>query len=299
MADWGSRATVAQALRPFPQYNGINTLSGGGDHSGHSTYHAAIARIEKRFSNGLTFSSSYVFSKILTDADSYWPGTNGGEAFRSFEGNAAADHYNRGLEKSISSYDVTHNFKLGLSYELPFGKGKPMLAHGVASAILGNWRVSATNYYGSGQPLGIGTTYSLPIFAGRQVPYVSSNTGWRAPYSGQFDPSVDNFFVPYGSGPFPAQGAGTPYNGIGNVSRYNPKIRQFPNYNENFSLAKTFPIREQLRLDFRAEFFNAFNRVRFGNGVQVIQDPNFGHLTSNTDILNTPRQIQFALKLYF
>ena len=42
IASWGGSATVRQALRPYPQYNGIDTYSGGGDHSGHSTYHAAF-----------------------------------------------------------------------------------------------------------------------------------------------------------------------------------------------------------------------------------------------------------------
>src|SRR5262249_50958259 len=62
--------TVAQALRPFPQYTTIDTWSGAGDHSGHSTYHALILKLDKRFARGLTFTTSYVFSKLLTDADS-------------------------------------------------------------------------------------------------------------------------------------------------------------------------------------------------------------------------------------
>jgi hypothetical protein len=288
---WGSRATVAQALRPFPQYSGIDTRSGGGDHSGHSTYHAGIIRLEKRYSNGLNFQTSYVFSKILTDADSYW-------SVSDFP--AAADQYNRRLEKSIGAFDVTHNFKLGIVYELPFGKGKPMLDHGVAAVALGGWRVSSIHFYSSGAPIGLGTTYSLPIFAGRSVPYITSYDGWRAPTKGgSFDPSVDNFLVPSQSGPFPAQGTGTPLNGIGNSTRFNPRVRQFPNYNENISVAKSFPIHEQVRLDFRAEAFNAFNRVRFGTGSTTLQNQNFGHLTSNGDLLNTPRQLQLALKLYF
>ena len=69
---WGSRATVAQALRPFPQYTYIDTYAGQGDHSGHSTYHALIIKFNKRVSAGLTFQASYVFSKILTDSDTAW-----------------------------------------------------------------------------------------------------------------------------------------------------------------------------------------------------------------------------------
>src|SRR6266446_5141537 len=149
------RATVAQALRPFPQYNTIDTASGGGDHSGHSTYHAAIFRLEQRYNNGLQFQTSYVFSKILTDADSYWQASDFPRA---------ADHFNRGLDKSIGAYDVTHNFKLGLVYEVPFGKGKSMLNHGVGAAVFGNWRLSAITFYASGQPVSLGSSYSLPIF---------------------------------------------------------------------------------------------------------------------------------------
>jgi hypothetical protein len=285
---WGSRATVAQALRPFPQYATIDTAAGGGDHSGHSTYHAGIVKLERRMASGFTLQTSYVFSKLLTDSDSYWPGS------------AAADFYNRGLEKSIGQYDVTHNFKLSAVYDLPIGKGKPFLNKGVGAYVLGGWRLSAIGFYSSGQPIGVTTSYSLPIFNGRTPAYVTSYDGWRAQTkSGSFDPQVDNFFVPYGSGPFPLQGTNTPLNGLGNETRYNPKVRQFPNLNENLSLAKTFQIREKLRLDFRAEAFNVFNRVRFGTGSTQLQSTTFGHLTSNGDLLNTPRQMQFAAKLYF
>jgi len=75
--------------------------------------------------------------------------------------------------------------------------------------------------------------------------------------------------------------------------------RQFPNYNGNLSISRAFPIRESKRLKFRAEAFNIFNRVRFGTGSVSLQDQNFGHLTSSADQLNTPRQLQLALKLYF
>ena len=294
-AFWKNSATVKQALRPFPQYNGIDTFSGGGDHSGHSTYHAAIFRFEKRYQKGLTFQTSYVFSKILTDSDSYWGS------------GSAQDFYNRGLEKSIGQFDVSHNYKLGLVYDLPFGKGKSYLTSGLVGYVVGNWRLSTTNYYSSGQPIGLSTSYSLPLFGGGVRPYVTSYEGWRAPLKGDhFDPAVDNFFVPYqtpGStgytGPFPFQGLGTQYNSFGNTTRYNPKVRQFSNLNENVSVARTFPIKEAIRLEFRAEAFNVFNRVRFGTGSNQLQSTSFGKLTGSNDLLNTPRQMQFALKLYF
>ena len=300
LALWGSRGTVKQALRPFPQYTVIQTYEGEGDHSGHSTYHAAIVRLEKRYSHGLTLQASYVFSKLLTDADSYWgngsAGTGGAGCC------LAADQYNRRLEKSIGQFDVTHDFKTGFVYDLPFGRGRQYLTHGIGSWILGNWGVNGILIYASGQPVAITSSYVLPLYpsSGRSTPYVTSYTGWQPQWkNGSFDPSVDNFFVPYGSGPFPMQGQNTPYDGFGNATRYNPKVRQFPFLNENMSVARAFPIRESMRLEFRAEAFNVFNRTRFGTGNTQLQSTNFGHLTSSADLLNTPRQLQLALKLYF
>src|SRR5579885_27042 len=281
-APYLSTHTVAQSLRPYPQFTGIDTASGGGDHSGHSSYHAAMIRLEKRYGNGLILQTSYVFSKILTDTDNYWPGS------------AALDQYNRRLEKSIGQFDTTHNFKLGWVYELPFGKGKRFLNSGVAAAVLGNWRVSSLHYYASGLPVSLATTVNFPVFNGRNAPTISTYDGWRGPVAGgSFDPQTDRFFQPASFfGPQPTDRPG-------NETRYNPKLRQFPNFNENFSLGKTIPIKEQIRMDFRAEAFNVFNRVRFGTGPTTLQDPNLGKLTGAGDLLNTPRQMQFALKLYF
>jgi len=302
----GFKGTVKQALRPFPQYSYIDTFAGQGDHSGHSTYHAGIIRLEKRYSGGLTLQTSYVFSKLLTDADSYWGNAtvSGGNGCC-----VAADQFNRRLEKSVGQFDVTHSFKAGFVYDLPFGKGRSYLTHGPAAWILGNWGVNGLLLYSSGQPVGITSSYILPLYGnanGRSTPYISSANGWQPNFNGKFDPTIGNFFVPYCNnaastctGPFPTQGSGTSLNGFGNNSRYNPKVRQFPNLNENLSVARGFPIREAIRLEFRAEAFNVFNRTRFGTGPVSLQDTNFGHLTSSADLLNTPRQLQLALKLYF
>ncbi|MCL5744100.1 MAG: hypothetical protein M1541_09270, partial [Acidobacteria bacterium] len=84
-----SPVSVAQALRPFPQFRDINTSSGAGDKSGHSSYHALVLKLDKRYSQGVTLQGSYVFSKLLSDADRYQPD------------NSTLDNYNRRLEKSI------------------------------------------------------------------------------------------------------------------------------------------------------------------------------------------------------
>jgi hypothetical protein len=281
--DWAGGATLSRALRPFPQYAGIDTYAGGGDHSGHSSYHAGIIRLDKRYSRGLTLQTSYVFSKLLTDSDSYWGS------------GVAIDQYNRKLEKSIGQFDLTHNFKLGLIYELPFGRGKAYLNHGLGAVLLGGWRFSSIHYYSSGQPLSVSTSTGVQgLFVNNNRATISTYDGWRgATQGGGFDPGVDRFVQPASF--FPVQAN----NVFGNATRYNPKFRQFPNLNENISLGKSFAFTERVRMDFRAEAFNAFNRVRFGTGSLTIQDQTFGKLSSSSDLLNTPRQLQLGLKLYF
>src|ERR1035438_5128624 len=193
---------------------------------------------------------------------------------------------------------------------MPFGKGQKYLSQGPAAWIVGNWRISSINLYAGGTPVQVTTSNTLPIYApgdsgSTRVPaYVTSYDGWQPSYSGKFDPSVNNFFVPYCStaacsGPFPNQGSGTALNSLGNETRYNPKLRLFNNLNENISLTRTFPMREKMGVEFRVEAFNVFNRVRFGTGSTQLQSQTFGVLTGSGSQINTPRHLQLALKFYF
>jgi hypothetical protein len=281
-APWaGFNGSVAQALRPFPQFQNIDTWSGAGDKSGHSSYHAAVIKIDKRYSSGLTLNGSYVFSKTLTDADSY------------DADNRAADHYNRRLEKSIGQYDVPHNFKFSYVYELPFGRGKSWLNSGVSAVLLGGWRLSGTHYYYTGTPLPLTNSTAFGLFSGRSPAHITSYEGWVADHDEPDWLGGDRYFNnPEAFAPASIQDV----NRLGNATRFNPKARYPWSLEENFSLAKQFQFTESTRLDFRWEVFNAFNRSRFNPGSTNIQDLNFGRVTST---LNDPRRMQFALKLYW
>jgi outer membrane receptor protein involved in Fe transport len=279
--------TVAQALRPYPQYQTIATAAvgtggiggGNGDKSGHSNYQGLVIKTTRRFSDGLTFQWSYTLSKLLTDSDSYYTGSQ------------AEDQYNRRLEKSIGQFDQTHSLKLNTLYELPVGKGKRLLSSGgLASRLLGGWRLGGVQSYSSGFPLAVSRNNPLPIFNGTTRPLISSYTGWRAPIAGsKFDPNVDKYL---NLAAFPAQPAAL----FGNETRYNPKLRSRPLFNENVSLAKSFSITESKRIDFRAEAFNLFNRTQFGNPNLNLNSSTFGVISSQA---NMPRQMQVALKLYW
>ena len=270
--------SVAQALRPFPQYLTVDTSQSGGDKSGHSNYQAAVLKLNRRFSGGLTMQWSYTFSKLLTDSDTYY--ANAG---------FAEDQGNRRLEKSIGAYDQTHSFRLSTLYELPFGKGRRWLAKGgITNEVLGGWRLSAIQVYASGYPIGVTRNAPLPIFNGVNRPYITTYN-WESTWSGSFDPAIDHYL---NAAAFPAQ----PNYLLGNATRFNPLVRGFPNLNENISLGKSFAITERFRLDFRAEAFNLLNRVVFSNPQTNLNSSSFGLVTGQS---NSGRQMQLALKLYW
>ncbi len=272
--------TANQALRPYPQYTNIATGAQNGDKSGHSSYHAMVMKFDRRFSKDLTLQWSYVFSKLITDSDSYFANSE----------TAAQDHYYRRSEKSIGQFDQTHVVKFSTLYNLPFGKGGKWLTNGFISHVVGGWRLAAIQVYSSGFPLELTRNNPLPIFNGITRPTVSTYEGWRgAEGAGGFDPNRDRFLQP-------ASFFGTQPADFGNITRHNPKVRTFADKTENVSIAKTFNITEKLRLDFRAEAFNLFNRVIFGTGSTNLNAGTFGQVQNQA---NAPRQMQGGLKLYW
>ncbi len=275
----GFTGTVAQALRPFPQYQQIVTGSQNGDKSGHSTYHAFVLKADRRFAKGATFQWNYLFSKLLTDSDTYFANS----------ATAAMDQDNRRIEKSIGQFDQTHTLKFSTIFDLPFGKGQRWANNGWLSQVVGGWRVAGIQVYSSGTPIGISRNNPLPTFNGQTRPFVTSDEGWRGTIAGdKFDPAVDRFL---NRAAFPTQAAT-----FGNATRFNPKVRSFWGQNENVSLAKTFNMGERLRLDLRGEAFNLFNRTIFGTGSSNLDAATFGLVTNQA---NTPRQMQVGLKLYW
>jgi hypothetical protein len=237
--------------------------------------------MDRRFSKGLTLQWNYVLSKLITDSDTYFANS----------AVAAQDHYNRRLEKSIGQFDQTHIFKFATLYDLPFGKGQRYATGGILSHLVGGWRISAIQVYGSGQPIALARNNPLPIFNAITRPLVDTYQDWRAPIAGEkFDPNVDRFLKAKAA--FPTQPAAA----FGNATRYNPKVRAFWGRSENVSLAKSFKFTESVRVDFRAEAFNIFNRTIFGTGSTNLDAGNFGIVTNQT---NDPRQMQMALKVYW
>ena len=268
--------SVAQSLRPYPQYGTINTTNSGGDKTGESMYHAGVLKLTQRMSAGFLFQGSYTYSRLMTNADVF-SGSTG-----------SMDTEQPELEYSLGRLDQPHTIKLNTVYELPWGEGRRWLNDGVASKVLGGWRIAAVQSYSSGLPMRVTTSATpLPIFNGSNRPNVTGQD-WRGPIAGdEFNPRVDRYL---NRAAFSA-----PVAQLGDAPRVNGDVRRPWNMTENMSLAKTVSMPNQVRLDIRIEAFNVFNRVIWGEPEQNFNSANFGLITT----ANAPRQMQIGLKLYW
>jgi outer membrane receptor protein involved in Fe transport len=260
-----------QSLRPFPQFTAVTLDS---PNLGSSTYHAFLLRVERRYANGLQFLMNYTFSKMLDNVNALTD--LGGEP-------GYQDYYNRGLDKSISSLDVTHNVSGSVVWDLPWGPGRRWMSSGALGRVVGGWEVSTLVTVRSGPAYGVTTqTNTCQCFsAGPQRANILSNPDLPA---GQR--SVQKWFD---TAAF-AQPATYMF---GNAAR---AVGRSPGASTiNLALMKNFQPVDRLRVQLRGEFFNAFNHANFGNPASTFGGPGFGTITSAADA----RVVQIGLKIYF
>jgi len=290
---WGPGGQVQQALRPFPQYGFIATdccLQ----NVGMSSYEALLVSVNRRFRDGLNLQASYTWSKTLTDADSALPGINGGVGQ---EQNPSNLHQ----EKALSSQDIPRTLVLSWIYQLPFGQGRKWLNNGFAGRVLGGWDLGAVQRYMSGEPISFRCASGIPgwdncIYFTR----VAGQSFKSAAYaSGSLN--LANGDVMFNRGAFTDLNLESIRNGapftFGNIPRVTGEVRNWPYYNEDFSVTKNVPIRERLSLSLRFELLNVFNRHVFGiPDTQPNDGSNFGRPTFTID---TPRNVQIFGRLTF
>jgi hypothetical protein len=167
------------------------------------------------------------------------------------------------------------------SYDLPFGKGRRYLTSGVGRYIIGNWNVATYAYAQSGFPLGvIDSAYANYLFAGTPRPDVASNN-WLSPAAGttSFDPSKGTWLI---TSPFVRRTnpASEPF---GNAPRYSGNARSPRTVRQNFSIARSFPVREKASLDLRIEIFDAWNNKTWALPTSLdLSNSQFGVITSAT-----------------
>ena len=258
----GFQGSVAQALRPYPQYQAITMSS---NPIGNNTYNSLQLRAQKRYTNGLSLLVSYTLSKDLTDAD----GQGGGLFLGS-----AQNYYNVRLEKAVAAADVPQAFVAAYSYDLPLGE-KKLLKTGnkvMDRYVLGGWVTSGIVTLQRGAPLGISTELGLPAIGGIR-PDVVSNQFYAHKDRSSFDPGKDLYLN------LAAFAAPAPFT-FGNAPRLFSQIRAFGTREWDAALQKSIPIHESLRFALKAEFFNLPNLVNWGAPVTDINNPSFGQISS-------------------
>lgn len=312
----GFTGNINQALRPFPQYGDFNQEDNSftPDRTGNSTYHSMQAQVNKRFAEGLSFLVSYTVSKNITDADSQGPGVQGFIGANAWMGE---NSYNRRAEKALSSLDTPQSLVASFFYELPVGRGKALLNKGgVTDRLVGGWSVSGILGYQSGQPTEVYTsntgTAGAVLFGGPEITgsaRVNVIPGVKQTNGRGLNPLTTPFFNA------DAFAAPAPFT-FGNENRTLASARTFGARNESITIGKKTRIGERGVIDFRAEFFDIFNRhiyqqpggaggfaTQFGTpfvpansaGCAQAFACGFGAITNATG----PRTIQFGLKIEY
>ncbi len=265
-------------LRPLPQFADIIYE----ESRGNSSYHSLQARFQQRLRSGITALASYTFGKSLDDNSTFF--SSAGDA--NFPQNSA----DPAAEKGRSNFDVRQRFSLGYSYDLPIGRGKRFVGdHGFLTEFLSGWSTHGIVTLQSGRPF---TVALLPEIDNSNTGIVSLGFGGannrpnRLASAKMENPGPEGWF---NAGAF----ALAAYGNFGNSGR---NILEGPGYKDfSLSLSKNSRLREGLNLQFRTEFFNAFNHVNFNLPDSFFGSPTFGQILS----AQSPRRIQFGLKLIF
>ena len=286
-----STTTVAQLLRPYPEFGSVTSyITEGG-----SIYHSLQASLNRRFTNGASLTSAFTWSKTL-DATQYLNPSDVNPWY------------------GISQNDRTFRFATSGIYQLPFGAGRHWVTSGVASQIIGGWQVQGVYQVQSGQPLSFNPSTSAPLYTGPGTP---ANSAWGRP---GFKANSKDLTQ-----------AGNWFNTANWVSKTSPgsvTSGLYPNYTPNQYQIRTMPIRftslradflnqfdaaiqrnfslsriyESLSLQFRADAINALNHPVYGgsgtNNTPVTDwtSATFGEVTAQT---NQPRIYQFEAFIRF
>jgi hypothetical protein len=253
-------------------------------HSAQSNYEALFVRIEKPFKGGLSWLTSYNFSKAITNAPQFRNagGVNGSE------NSPAQDAFNLRAERGLAGYDTRHRLVNSVVYQLPFGRDQRYLRYGFMSKVLGGWETSGIVTVQSGFPFTVNLRGDTAgVGAGTGGIFVRPNLVYGAdPVLSGSQQSTARWF---NTAAFSSPAAGA----FGNVGR-NTIIGPRQG-NVDLVLGRYIRVKEGIRLQFRAEFFNALNHPNYLLVGRIVNDPTFGQVLSQLD----PRQLQFGLKLTF
>jgi Carboxypeptidase regulatory-like domain len=279
--------TPVASRNPYPAYEAVQQTTGNVK----SNYESASVKLTRRLSKGLSLLVGYTRSKSLDTASAI--GTENGSQPRQPEVG-----WCRECEYGLSDFDTPNRFVASVLYELPVGKGKAFLDHGIASAILGGWQLNSIVTKSSGFPLTIedGVNQSNTFYALNRPNAVPGAT-WQLA-----NPSTGEWF---NTAAFQLQTYGT----LGDLGRNT--IRSPGIFSWDFSTLKNFNITERRYVQFRFECFNCANHPNFADpgttmsanqftsaGLVIPGSGTFGEITATRAGIDM-REMQFSLKLVF
>ncbi len=231
-------------------------------------YNSLQVSFNKQFSHGLMLKGAYTWSHAIDYSDDDgWSGVNWNWA-PAFQRNRAS-----------AGFDRRQVFQLGWVYDLPFGPGKKYVSTGIASRILGGWEFSGIESCYTGNPLFIGadgTSLNAPDNS-----QTADQVMLNVPFIGGVGPGA-YYYNPAAFAPVTTQRFGT----SGRNILSGPGV-----WNTDMSISRIFPIRENLKFEFRTEFYNLPNTSHFNNpDTGSVTDSNFMQITSSYG----ERNIRFA-----
>lgn len=280
----------AQALQLYPQFTNGSLGGGGvtisGAPIGDSIYHSLQLKLQKRLTSHFTTLVGYTWGKLLTDdftAPLTFIGTNLG---------AHQDVKNLGLDRSLSTQDVSNWLSWQTSYDLPIGPGRLInLSKGWANTLVGGWTVNTIVSLSTGIPVASPSGTGDPYFG--QRPDLACNPAAGAAHTAAqwfnwtcFKQPASQFFP-------------------GTAPSVLPNVRTDGTSNIDASIFKNFPLGEQRNIRFEVAAYNLTNSVQLGYpnvfwNQNAASDPSvmsgFGQITAAA---NTPRQLQFGLRFTF
>ncbi|HEX3661672.1 MAG TPA: TonB-dependent receptor [Acidobacteriaceae bacterium] len=271
---------------PYPQFpGGVSTDAWP---IANSTYHSLQVVTEKRFSNGLQFLASWVWSKSIDDSSVPDDNTTWLGSFTSLQ-----DPNKPWLERSLSTFDIPNVFQFSYTWELPVGRGRAFFGNmpSVLNAVVGGWKTTGIWRVAGGRPLDF-STYdgtSLPTYGSQRPNLVAKpkrTHGKDSVWINQYIANPDALQLP-------------PVYTLGDTPRALGAVRSPTSFNSDMALDKDFSlagVREGMSLELRLEAENALNHPVFGTPDTAVDDPNFGIISYTS---NNPRQVQLGAKILF
>lgn len=289
---------LTDPLTGTTQYPGLSSAIGWRGSVGGSSYNGLVASLRRPFTRGLLVAFNYTYSHELDN------GSNGsGDGDEISPQNPTC----QSCEWASGAWDARHVVNGNAVYELPFGRGRQFLTHGVGGAIAGKWQLTTAALARTGFPVNV----LLPSSA--ISPYGNSGTLRPDRVQGVSVVPATGRTIGHWINPaafrMPAKdaAAGSTLPGTaGRNSVVGPGTWQV-----DTGVARTFPLGDRANLEFRSEFYNIFNHPQLGQPQATFGANGFGSIINtvnlNTAIVNpitpvgsgTPREIQFALRLEF